>query len=298
MIHIHSNPTNPPPGKFYRYLQSLIRMMIYGSVFISLCTVALCIETSYQLDIPLNSFPFYLVVFCATLGQYNIHYFIKRTANPDSDRFWWSAGHRGVHFIFNLIGAVGLITGLLHLGIKHLLALGFIMAITVLYSFPLLPFPHKKRLKDFGLLKIAVLSFVWTLITVWFPVVNLGRITPAFMVVFAGRFVFMFALCLAFDIRDKSSDETEAIRTLPVVLGIKSCYQIILLALVGFVALAIWEFRISLQFMQLNALIISALATYFMIEYSRKNASDMVYLAGIDGMMLLQALLVIAATLA
>ncbi|HUX84301.1 MAG TPA: UbiA family prenyltransferase, partial [Chitinophagaceae bacterium] len=190
------------------------------------------------------------------------------------------------------IGALGLVLGLTRLQLSHFLVLGVAAFITILYSFPLLPFPGKRRLKDFGLLKIAILSFVWTLITVWFPVVTLRRITSSFMLVFAGRFLFLFALCLAFDIRDKPSDAREGIHTLPVMLGVKACYQLIRLSLVLFVAIAILHFRETGRFLVLNGMILSALATYFMVEYSRTRSSDLVYLAGIDGMMLLQALLV------
>jgi len=277
---------------YFSLMKSVLRAFIYGAVFISLCTVALCMETSLLLRLPLNSFSFYLVVFSATLGQYNIHYYIKRDANPDSDRFFWSVQHRRIHLLLNVIGAIGLIIGVTHLKSKHFLALGIIAIITILYSFPLLPFKRKKRLKDFGLLKILTLSYVWTLITVWFPVINLTKITPDFMLVFMQRFIFMFALCLAFDIRDATSDRKNGIRTLPVSLGFRWSYIIINACLILFLVLSILHFRHTHQFMQLNAMIISALATYFMTEYAKTKNTDMIYLAGIDGMMMLQAILV------
>jgi 4-hydroxybenzoate polyprenyltransferase len=249
-------------------------------------------ETSLLLGLPFNSFPFYLLVFSATLGQYNIHYYIKRDANPDSDRFFWSIGHRNVHLILNIIGAIGVAIGLFHLKPKNFMVLGIIAVITILYSFPLLPFRNKKRLKDFGLLKILTLSYVWTLITVWFPMVTLTRITPGFKLVFMQRFIFMFALCLAFDIRDMVSDGKKGIRTLPVALGKRRSYLIIYASLLLFLILSILHFRYTLHFMQLNGMIISALATYFVIEYAKNKNSDMLYLASVDGMMLLQAILI------
>lgn len=249
-------------------------------------------ETNLLLGVPLNSFYFYLVVFSATLGQYNIHYFIKDTANTNSDRFLWSETHRQWHLLLNVAGALGLIIGLLHLNVRHFMVLGIVMLITVLYSFPFLPFRKKKRLKDFGLLKILTLTYVWTLITVWFPLANLTRITSDFQLVFAHRFVFMFALCLAFDIRDMEADGQEGIRTIPVKFGKKWSYIGIYLSLLVFVALSVFYFKRSLDFMSLNAMILSAIATYFVVEYSKSRQTDMVYLAGIDGMMLLQAILI------
>jgi 4-hydroxybenzoate polyprenyltransferase len=249
-------------------------------------------ETSLLLDVPFNSFYFYLLVFSATLGQYNIHYYIKRDANPDSDRFFWSVQHRKTYLILNIVGAAGVLTGLFHLKPKNLMVLAIVAIITILYSFPLLPFKKKKRLKDFGLLKILTLSYVWALITVWFPAVTLTRVTPDFQVVFIQRFIFMFVLCLAFDIRDVASDSRSGIRTLPVSLGIRRSYLIIYGGLVAFVAISVLQFSHTHQFMQFNGMVVSALATFFMIEYARGRNSDMLYLSCIDGMMLLQAILI------
>lgn len=279
-------------------MKALFQTFIYGAIFISLCTVGLCMETSLLLNLPFNSFYFYLLVFSATLGQYNIHYFIKHDANPDSDRFFWSIQNKQIHLILNIIGAVGVIIGLFHLQRGNFMVLGIIALITILYSFPFLPFKKKKRLKDFGLLKILVLTYVWTLITVWFPMVSLTKITPDFQLIFMQRFFFMLALCLAFDIRDVSSDSKKGINTLPITLGKRWSYILIYAALVCFLILSIIHFRQTHQFMQLNALIISALATYFMIEQAKNNNTDIFYLAGIDGMMLLQAILVFIGTFA
>lgn len=279
-------------------MKAVFQTFIYGAIFISLCTVGLCMETSLLLDLPFNSFYFYLLVFSATLGQYNIHYYIKHDANPESDRFFWTLQNRHIHLILNIIGATGVIIGLFHLKPGNFMVLGIIAAITVLYSFPFLPFRKKKRLKDFGLLKILTLTYVWTLITVWFPVVNLTAITADFRLVFMQRFAFMFALCLAFDIRDMASDSKKGIQTLPVALGIRWSYLIIYATLVIFLVLSILHFRHTHQFMQLNAMILSALATFFMVEQAKNNHTDLFYLAAIDGMMLLQALLVMAGTLA
>jgi 4-hydroxybenzoate polyprenyltransferase len=273
-------------------MKAILKTFIYGAIFISLCTVGLCMETSLLLRLPFNSFYFYLLVFSATLGQYNIHYYIKREANPDSDRFFWSVQHKKVHLILNIIGAIGLIFGLFHLKPKNFIVLGIIAAITILYSFPFLPFKRKKRLKDFGLLKIFTLSYVWTLITVWFPVITLTKVTPDFQLIFIQRFVFMFVLCLAFDIRDMESDGKGSIHTLPVTLGKKKSYQIIIFSLAVFLIISLMHFRITLHFMQLNGMILSALATYFIIEYAKTRNTDMIYLAGVDGMMMLQAILI------
>jgi 4-hydroxybenzoate polyprenyltransferase len=99
-------------------------------------------------------------------------------------------------------------------------------------------------------------------------------------------------LCLAFDIRDVASDSRSGIRTLPVSLGIRRSYLIIYGGLVAFVAISVLQFSHTHQFMQFNGMVVSALATFFMIEYAKGRNSDMLYLSCIDGMMLLQAILI------
>lgn len=278
-------------------MKAAFQTFIYGAIFISLCTVGLCMETNLLLGLPYNSLYFYLTVFSATLGQYNIHYYIKHSANPDSDRFFWSLQHRRIHLVLNCIGAIGLIIGLTGLQPKNYMVLAIIAVITILYSFPFLPFKYKKRLKDFGLLKILVLAYVWTLITVWFPTVTLTEITKGFQVVFIQRFVFIFILCLAFDIRDMNSDTRENIHTVPIAIGRKRSYQLVILLLILFLVISFFHFRLTRHFMQFNAMILSALATYFAVDYSKRLKTDLYYLAVIDGMMLLQPILVIVGSM-
>jgi 1,4-dihydroxy-2-naphthoate octaprenyltransferase len=114
--------------------------------------------------------------------------------------------------------------------------------------------------------------------------------------IFLRRFIFIFILCLLFDIRDTEIDRREKIATLSVKLGINRSYRLCYLLLVLFIALSITQFILLPDTGQLITMLLSTTAAIITIEYSKKNNSDVVYLALIDGMMLLQALLVIFAT--
>ena len=175
---------------------------------------------------------------------------------------------------------------------RHFLILVCLGCVSFLYSFPFLPFAKKKRIKDYGLLKIITLALLWTLVTVWFPVSDLGVDTWLFIFVFVKRFVFMFILCLLFDIRDIEIDRSEKINTLAVILDKKKSYLLSWVLLVLFVVLSILKNFYLPQMPFLWAMLISAGVTFLTIQATRKTNSDFIYLAGIDGMMLLQALLV------
>ncbi len=282
------------------YITSLIKKIsetfLFGSIFISTCAVAMCVETNFLLHLSLNNLRFYLFVFSATLVQYNMHYLFKTTAIVNSERLKWSLKNKNIHTILIVLGVVLILYSLFSFHLKHFIFLLGLGTISFLYSFPFLPFTNKKRIKDFGLLKIITLSLLWTLVTVWFPVDEANFSGLSFQLIFVRRFIFIFILCLLFDIRDTEVDRKENIATLSVQLGVKRSYTLCYLLLIIFTALSIIQFIYLPDAPQLIAMLISAAATWMTIVLSKKNNSDVFYLACVDGMMLLQAALVIFAS--
>jgi 4-hydroxybenzoate polyprenyltransferase len=102
----------------------------------------------------------------------------------------------------------------------------------------------------------------------------------------------MFILCLLFDMRDIEVDRSENIRTLAVALGRKKSYVLSYLVLLIFVLLCVAQYIYLPQIQFLIPMLISSVATLITIEITKRSNSDYVYLAGIDGMMLLQAILI------
>lgn len=274
-------------------IKKISDFFLFGSIFISLCAVAMCIETNLLLDLPLNDHSFYLFVFGATLVQYNLHYLFKTTAVVNSRRLAWSLKNKRTHKILIAAGLILIIYSLFSFHLHHFIILLILGAIAFLYSFPFLPFKQKKRIKDFGLMKIITLALLWTLVTVWLPVAEANYSGLSFQLIFIRRFIFIFILCLLFDIRDTEVDRKENIATLSVMLGERKSYILCYFLLIIFAALSVVQFIYVPDTIQLAAMLVSAAVTVVTIEFSKRNNSDIVYLAYIDGMMLLQALLVI-----
>lgn len=221
-----------------------------------------------------------------------MHYVLKETAAENSARLAWTMKSKKVHYLFLFIGFSLIIFSLFSFHLRHFYVLLCLGAITFLYSFPALPFGKKKRLKEYGILKIITLSLLWTLVTVWFPV-NLMPYEPGlFWLVFAKRFLFMFVLCLLFDMRDTDIDREKGIKTFPVRFGIKNSYYLSYFILAIFLILSFIQNYYWGHPEFLFAMIISAVVTLIVILLTKKYKSDYIYLAGIDGMMLLQALLI------
>ncbi len=273
-------------------IKKITEFTLFSSVFIAACAVALSIETNLLLHLPYNRLPFYFFVFGATIVQYNLHYLLKTSAVKNSKRLSWSIKNKDVHKILFCIGCILIIISLFSFHLHHFVILLIFGIISFLYSFPVIPFGKRKRIKDYGLLKIITLALLWTLVTVWFPVSEMSINKTLYFLIFAKRFVFIFVLCLLFDIRDINIDRKENIRTIPVAVGKKRAYLIVSLLLLLFLILSLVQYFYLPEAGIFIAMLLSAVATFFIVELSKKFNSDFFYLAGIDGMMLLQAILV------
>lgn len=245
------------------------------------------------MHIPLNKAGFYLFVFGGVMVQYNLHYLIKKTSHAGSSHFEWSQKNRRMHLFLIIAGLLCIITGVFSLSLKQLVLLSIAGIVTLLYSLPLLPFRGRKRLKDFGVLKIMVLVVMWTLVTVWLPAGQVVYSHPGFGLIFIGRFIFLFALCLLFDIRDTHIDASESISTIPILMGIKKTYILAYTLIAVFILLAMIYYARVPAAGHFHAMLLSGVSTLIIIKYSKKNAFDMAFLVCVDGMMLLQALLVV-----
>ena len=272
--------------------KKIAEFILFSSIFIAACAVALCIETNLLLHLPLNTISFYCFVFGATLAQYNLHYLVKTTAVKNSVRLSWSLKNKGLHKILLAIGILLILFSFFSFRLHHFIILAVIGLVAFLYSFPAIPIGNKKRIKDYGFVKIITLALLWTLVTVWFPVVNSSFDKNIFAFVFFKRFVFMFVLCLLFDVRDIEIDQAENIKTVAVLLGKKKSYYLGYISLIVFIVLSLLQFNYYGDSGVLITMLVSAFITYLTVEITKKSNSDFVYLAAIDGMMLLQAFLV------
>lgn len=235
----------------------------------------------------------HLLVFCSTLFVYNVHYLAKKSTPELSDRFGWSQHHRLWHYLLMSIGIVGCGIAAFHLPQNILLMCMVLAVLSFSYSIPLLPFKDKKRLKDFGWIKILVLTAVWTIVTSVLPILYHNRALADYPYEIMIRFVFMFTLCVAFDIRDMQTDMEAGIATLPNIIGIKGSYRVMSVSMILFIVMSIIQYVRYPSVNRLIAEIAVAIATKLAIDYARKHPSDRAYLGLVDGMMLLYAILVL-----
>lgn len=269
--------------------------LLYTSVFAAACATGLCMGTEKLLldDTPPLFSMLHLLVFCSTLLVYNAHYLIKKSTPEISDRFGWSQTNRTWHILFMGIGIIGCGYAALVLPKQILYACFVLAALSFSYSIPLLPFKNKKRLKDFGWIKILVLTTVWTIVTAVLPILFYGKSITDYPYEIMIRFVFMFTLCVAFDIRDMQTDLDAGIATLPNLIGVKNSYHVMTVSMLLFIAMCIIQYFRHPFLSRLIGELIVAAATKLAIDYARKKPSDRVYLGLVDGMMLLYTIMVL-----
>lgn len=274
---------------------TFIDWILYTSTFAAACAVGLCMATEKLL---LSSAPplystLHLLVFCSTLFVYNVHYIVKKSTPELSDRFGWSVHHRSWHYLFMATGAAGCLVATFSLPLNILIACGVLAVLSFAYSIPILPFKDKKRLKDFGWIKISVLTLVWTIVTSVLPILYHSKEMADYPYEILIRFVFMFTLCVAFDIRDMQTDLEAGIATLPNIIGIKGSYRVMTVSMTAFIVMSVIQYFRYPSLSRLLAELIVALATKLAIDYARKRPSDRAYLGLVDGMMLLYAVLIL-----
>ena len=231
----------------------------------------------------------HILVFGSALLVYNAQHIIR-----------WRRKVSGIHilfrpwyFLFFGAGAAMVITSLFWLSAEMLVACIVLAAFTFTYSWPLLPFKNKKRLREYGWLKILVLAGVWTIVTSILPIVFINKNIGDYPYEVVIRFVFIFTLCIVFDIRDMQTDLANNIETLPHKFGIKNSYQLINITLTLFAVLSVIQYLRYHDIERLTGSLFTAVITKLVVSYLRKHPSGRAYLGLADGVMMVYALLVL-----
>ncbi len=275
--------------------------IIETNLFISSAALLLTVETQIQLGIAPQWHPYLFIIFFATMFEYNFHRLVTiiiRKEALQNEKNKWIREHLYLFYGVVLVSVLGFVVAIFLAKIKVLMALAPIAAITVFYSFPL----FKKRnfifrLREIPLLKIFLIAFVWSAVTILLPVIHseLQFERSELWWMFIERFVFVFAITIPFDIRDMAVDRLSGIHTIPLMLGAKRASHIAVAGLLVFMLLAVFHYRGEDRWYILAAFIITAIITLYFITNKKLQGSKYYYYGLLDGTMVLQGVLVIVA---
>jgi 4-hydroxybenzoate polyprenyltransferase len=292
-------------------LKKFPAFIFFANYFIGILAVALSIETLAQLHLPLNSIPYYLLIFSATVFYYTIAYSsppsLETSPNPRTE--WYRTHHRFVRYSQYFLFALCLIiatwflindfAGIVALPLYWWLMILAICAAAVLYYGLLPKSVISFNLRNTGWLKAFVIGFVWAGFVNVFPVAMLkieGGIIlhePAFMVwLFVKNWMVMSANAIMFDMKDYEDDANIQLKTFAVAMGLRNTIFYVLVpllsvGLLSFLTLA-WFADFSPVTVVFNLIpFISYLIVAFTLQ---KPKSVLFYLIVIDGLLLVKAI--------
>jgi hypothetical protein len=169
--------------------------------------------------------------FFATVLAYNFIRLVQLDKIHASISLWIRSRSK-VLILVNLIAFAGLIYSTVQIDFgSMLLLLPFLLA-TVFYVYP--GSGRFQGLRKLAGMKLLLISLTWAGVTVLFPLEVAGReFDNETWIVFAQRFLFVFAITIPFDIRDLQIDGLE-LGTLPQTIGVFNSEIAALAALVLF----------------------------------------------------------------
>lgn len=287
------------PENLNELLKRIINPFIFGNIIIALCSLSLFLETYLQLQMPVKSTGLGFLVFFATLALYNMHRLLviaRRQPVDYSITTAWGAKHRFTLFMLSIIGAGGVAFFVFQTSLPIFGVLVLLGSISLLYELPLVR--EGKRFhgfRNFWIHKAFMITTVWTLATALLPVLNTQRslLDIGIWLVLAERMLYIFMLALCFDARDVAFDAREGLKTIPIRYGpiiTQRLYQLISIVLI--LTAGIHYFILTKSYGTGIAMILSTGITYLVIAGTGRYKSDYYYIFMVDGMMVLQFLLI------
>ncbi len=146
----------------------------------------------------------------------------------------------------------------------------------------ILPIFNSKRLRDFPLIKIFLIAFVWSWLSL---IIILPEVNQKLVLLFLERLLFFIAITIPFDIRDYYVDKSIEVKTLIHGLGIKKSKSLALLLLFFNVCLLIFLLHAALiDTSYFCALLIAYILSSILIAQSNTQKSDYYFSGFLDGM--------------
>jgi hypothetical protein len=208
-----------------RQLHSVIDGFVFRHFFIALCAAAMVFSTFILNGLPIAFSPFTIFLVAATFLIYNFHAHSFFLDYSSLNKFIASFKKLNISFSFLLLYFIALFIALFETTFFEKELMLFLIPLTImtlLYSIPAWGLKNKVRIRESFFVKLPVIGLVWSLTTVIIPLVeqNIALSSPFVIKQIVCRFLFVFALCVPFEIRDLEVDQSQNVKTLPSVLGI------------------------------------------------------------------------------
>jgi 4-hydroxybenzoate polyprenyltransferase len=264
-----------------------IDYFVFTSLFIACCALLMVYQT-YHLFQLANNYTFLGFVLAGTMCSYNFHWYLtpphlNKEASPKTK---WNLRNKNLHLLLALLALVssGFFFFLL---IDHWFWLCASALLTFLYTAPKIQMQPFIGLRKIAYGKTIFLSLAWMHITVMLPFF-IASITwnRAHIIFSINRFLFIYAICILFDLRDRDRDKKDGIKSLITFFNEQENMRLfhwVLFLFFGTSILLLHYFTLPIIF----ALTIPGLLLLYYGHYFKRSKSDYVYYFILDGLMAL-----------
>ena len=252
-------------------LKQIFDFYINSSIHVALAVVSLSWLTLFEFQALGNKTILYFIFFASITGYNFVKYFGLAKFHHRSLANWLK-----IIQIFSLISFVLMCYYAFQIQIKTFIYLAILGLITFLYAIPFLPkhflYDEKQNLRSVGGIKIYVIAFVWSSVTVFIPLVNNGvHISNEVFITALQRFIFVIVLTLPFEIRDLKFDSLK-LATIPQKIGERWTKIIGVMLLLVFYALEYLKPEVLLK-EQIVLLIIAVITLFSLIKANRDQGN-------------------------
>lgn len=279
-----------------------LHFIINSNILIALAAVALTLASQAQLGNRPVWEAYLVMVFFGTLADYNFHRLraVKEKSEAFSvEKYRWAISHITILKILIILSLSGLTAAIFFVKTEVLFLLIPLSGLTLLYTVPVFKKQGKNiLLKQIPGLKIFLVALVWTTVTVLIPVLDSGiRVaTSEVLLLISGRFTFIFAIAIPFDIRDMETDASAGIKTIPVIYGRDKSLLIADISLILSVAAATAAHSENHNLPVLLAFDASVLLTFIFISSRKMEQWPLYYHGLLDGCLLLHGILLLTSS--
>lgn len=270
----------------YRALFWLGETNIFIALAAGACTIAAYEFRDIDPDLNLVAF-----IFFATLLIYNLQ---RRIGDLNSSGIFFQT-----KTALMVAGVIGLISFAVHLTYIELIGLAAAGVLSLSYAYPFIPYKDERySLRKIPYLKLWIIVLAWVLSTTVIPLIEIidfnstdDRLSMIFFILQQGSFI--VGLTIPFDVRDLRYDSASQ-RTLPMVLGIDSSIRFAQRAMIAAFLFAFFNYLTGFfEFPQMLVQLGISLLGYFVVVYGNENRPPLYYSIVLDGMILLQGVLVL-----
>ena len=289
----------------------VIKFIFFGNYFIGLLAIALTLESTIQLHLPFNSYPYYILITLAPVVYYTYAYMgvnrRSKTTNPRSQ--WYIHHERLIKWSQISLSTICLLSltyllchhfqAFLQLPLLYWLAVSVILLAALLYYGLLPSYFFNLNLRNTGWLKPLIIGFVWACTANLLPLIALkieAGINPTANALWIWLFIKNWMFCtvnaIMFDLKDYAIDANKELKTFAVRIGLKqTIYKILIPILcIGILSLLIFTYIAHFQLLTIILNLIPFVLTLIVAFSLNKRKNILFYLIVIDGLILIKAL--------